>query len=452
MTKRIRVSTGYKPHKYQLEIHRMLKRFSVVICHRRFGKTILAVNELIDKALRIDTARSLPGVAGAPRYGYIAPYLKQAKAIAWEMLKAFTANIPNMRKHESELWVEFPHNGARIQIFGADNADALRGGYFDGVVCDEPADFKLGVWSKVVRPMLADRNGWALFIGTPKGLNELYELYTYGLEEDNDWVSLIYPVTETIDDIPHLSKEEIEDIRKKAEKEGKENEFRQEFLCDFTASTTNTLIPIDSVLAAAKRSLRRDQYEFAPVIFGIDVARFGDDSSCIVRRQGLAVFDPIIMTGFDTTQVIGRTAVEINKHNPDAIFVDGGRGEGVIDGLRALGYTVTEIPFGGKALNSKKFRNKRSEMWYLMAQSINTGLSLPTSVKLQTELTLPMYSYDEQGRIKLEKKEDIKERSGGSPDIADGLSLTYAMPVRPRIIPRSTSDNRKQEEYDPFDF
>ena len=133
--RQVRVSTGYKPHKYQLEIHRQLKRFSVVICHRRFGKTILAINELIDKALKINTAKTLPGVAGAPRFGYIAPFLKQGKAIAWEQLKAFTANIPNMRQHESELWVEFPHNGARIQIFGADNADALRGGYFDGVVC-----------------------------------------------------------------------------------------------------------------------------------------------------------------------------------------------------------------------------------------------------------------------------------------------------------------------------
>lgn len=448
--RQVRVSTGYKPHKYQLEIHRQLKRFSVVICHRRFGKTILAINELIDKALKINTALTLPGVAGAPKFGYIAPFLKQGKAIAWEQLKAFTANIPNMRRHETELWVEFPHNGARIQIIGADNAEALRGGYFDGVVCDEPADFKLGVWSKIIRPMLADRNGWVLFIGTPKGLNELYELYTYGLEVDNDWVSLIYPVTKTIDDIPHLTREEIEDIRQKAEKEGKENEFRQEFLCDFTASTTNTLIPIDSVLAAAKKSLRRDQYEFAPVVLGVDVARFGDDSSCIVRRQGLAVFDPVEMHGFDTNKVVGHVVSEINKHNPDAIFIDAGRGEGVIDGLRGLGYEVFEIPFGGNALNTKKFTNKRSEMWYLMAESINTGLSLPTSVRLQTELTLPTYSYDSQGRIVLEKKKDIKERSGGSPDRADALALTYAMPVQPRSRPRGSYSNKSNEEYDPW--
>ena len=335
--KNLKISTGYKPHIYQKEIHRKLRRFSTVVCHRRFGKTILAVNQLIDRALKINTEISLPGIAGAPKYGYVAPFLKQAKAIAWEHLKAFTANIPYLRTHDSELWVEFPHNNARIQIFGADNAESLRGGYFDGVVCDEIADFKLGVWSKVIRPMLADRNGWALFIGTPKGLNELYELYTYGLEEDNDWVSLIYPVTETIDGIPHLNKDEIEDIKRKAVKEGKENEFRQEFLCDFTASTTNTLIPIDSVLAAAKKSLRHDQYEFAPVVLGVDVARYGDDSSCIVRRQGMAVFDPIVLNGFNTTQVVGNVVNEINAHNPAAIFVDAGRGEGVIDGLRDLG-------------------------------------------------------------------------------------------------------------------
>src|SRR5436309_352720 len=136
----------YWPRIHQAEIHRSLKRFNVLVAHRRFGKTILCVNELISEALR----RKRPH----PRYAYIAPLLNQSKDVAWEYLKHYTAPIARRRVHETELRVDLP-NLARIRLYGADNPDRLRGLYFDGVVLDEYAQMPSRLWSEVVRPTLA---------------------------------------------------------------------------------------------------------------------------------------------------------------------------------------------------------------------------------------------------------------------------------------------------------
>ena len=113
----------------------------------------------------------------APRYAYIAPQYKQAKAVAWDYLKKYTGPIPGTQVHEAELRVELP-NGARIRLYGADNPDSLRGIYLDGVVLDEYAQMHPSLFTEVIRPALSDRLGYAIFIGTPKGRNAFYDLYT----------------------------------------------------------------------------------------------------------------------------------------------------------------------------------------------------------------------------------------------------------------------------------
>ena len=164
----IRVSTGYQPRPLQAKLHREVKRFNVLVAHRRFGKTVWAVNELIDQCLRCPKPD--------PRYAYIAPFFNQAKDIAWEYLKRYTAPIPGATPNESELRVDLP-GGRRIRLYGADNADRMRGIYLDGVVLDEPAQMEPRVWSEIIRPALADREGWAVFIGTPMGRNAFHDRY-----------------------------------------------------------------------------------------------------------------------------------------------------------------------------------------------------------------------------------------------------------------------------------
>ena len=160
------IEIPYAPRKQLQPFHDRKERFACIVAHRRFGKTVGAINDLIRAA--ITTPRE------NVRCGYIAPYYNQAKAISWDYIKQFTAPIPGMSYNESELRADFP-NGARLRLFGADNYDSMRGLYFDDVVLDEPADFPANAWPTVIRPALADRQGRATFIGTPKGKNHFYE-------------------------------------------------------------------------------------------------------------------------------------------------------------------------------------------------------------------------------------------------------------------------------------
>ena len=169
------------------------KNRAVLVCHRRFGKTVGMVNELIWKAWKNEKR--------APQYAYIAPFRNQAKRIAWEYLLYYTSNVPGRKVNSSELYVEmlsrYPNSpGARIYIMGADYPDALRGMYLDGVVLDEFAQIKPTLYGEVVAPALSDRDGFAYIIGTPKGQNAFYERYTQALKDDRYFVCK-YRVDET---------------------------------------------------------------------------------------------------------------------------------------------------------------------------------------------------------------------------------------------------------------
>ena len=216
MTAAQRVSTGYAPRIHQALEHAKLKRFNVLVAHRRFGKTVFCINETIDQALRCGKER--------PRYGYIAPFRNQAKQVAWDYLKAYTRPIPTTTFNEAELRADLPGD-RRIQLFGADNADALRGLYFDGVIFDEYAQMEPRVWSEIVRPALSDREGWAIFIGTPMGRNHFCELYE-GAQEG--WHTALFKASET----GILAKEELDAARRAMTDE----QYRQEFECSFTAA------------------------------------------------------------------------------------------------------------------------------------------------------------------------------------------------------------------------
>jgi len=156
------------------------------------------------------------------RYAYIAPYYSQAKAVAWDYLKRFSQPVAK-RMLESELAVDL-HNGSRIRLFGADNPDALRGIYLDGVVLDEYGDQRPTVWGEIIRPLLADRKGWATFIGTPKGKNHFYDIREQARTSD-DWLYMELKASET----GALAGDELEDARKTMTAA----QYQQEFECAF---------------------------------------------------------------------------------------------------------------------------------------------------------------------------------------------------------------------------
>jgi len=413
------IDLGFRPRQWQIACFKALKRFSVLVVHRRGGKTVLAVMRLIDAALRL----KLP----MGRYGYLAPQLKQAKRIAWRYLKFYGRKIPGTAINQSELTIEFP-NGAIIQIMGGDRPDTIRGDYFDGVVIDEVAQIKPELWTAVVRPMLADRKGWALFIGTPKGINLFSEIYYKAIANPLEWCAKLF----TCYDTDALPAEEIASI--KLELADRELEFRQEMLCDFTASGTNTLIKIDDALACQKRRLDPRVYSFAPVILGVDVAWEGGDRCVIFARQGLHTWDPIVIPGLPEKTFVTTVAEAIDEFKPAMVFVDttGGYGGEVVSRLHDLGHKriVQGVVFSWKA-SKERYGNLRSEMWHKLADWVKEGGALPNRTDLLSEMCAPTYSNDNAAqRLFLEAKDDIKKRLGFSPDIADALALTFAFPVK----------------------
>ena len=216
------VVLSYKPRKAFVPFHNRNKRFSVLVCHRRAGKTVAAIAELVSRALYVDAARR-PN----PKYAYVAPYRSQAKDIAWTYLKDAVRDIPGTKISEAELYVKLP-NGAVIRLYGADNPDSLRGGYFDGVVLDEYGDMQGAVFSTVIRPMLADRKGWCVFMGTPKGKNAFYEIRERARRETDTFFYLCLKASES----GHLAPEELDAARQELD----EDEYEAEFECSFEAA------------------------------------------------------------------------------------------------------------------------------------------------------------------------------------------------------------------------
>ena len=417
------IEIDYTPRPFWRDVlHPALEqyRFSVIVAHRRFGKSVGSVNHIIKQAVMMTKYKS-------PRYAYLAPFLKQAKMIAWEYLKQYTACIPGVKVNESELYVEFPSyykdcSGARIYIIGADRPNGLRGTYWDGVVIDEYAQIRPELWGEVIRPSLSDRHGWAVCIGTPKGQNQFYDKYLEA-QKKNNWFAFLA----TVDDTHILEEKELEDMKA----DMTPAEIRQELYCDFMADATNCLIPLQLVEDAMERDLEESAYKGMPKVLGIDVARFGDDSCVIFPRQGLMAFEPDVYQDIDNMTFAGIVARKIDEWDPDLVFIDSGRGEGVIDRLRQLGYRskVVEVPFGGQAIEKTRYFNKRAEMWDECRQWLASGGSIPYMPQLRKELSTPEYSFDAQNRIKLESKERLKERMMKSPDLADALCLTFAYPV-----------------------
>ena len=213
-----KVVIPYAPRRAFLPYHYRSDRWAVIVAHRRCGKTVACVNDLIRRATLIDKPDG--------RYAYLAPLFNQAKDVAWMYLKRYAAPLLAGPPNETELRVDLV-NGSRIRLYGADNPDRLRGLYLDGVVLDEYADMAPSIWGEVIRPLLADRQGWATFIGTPKGRNQFYDLYARA-QAEHDWFPLSLKASET----GILPKEELDAARRDMTPE----QYEQEFECSFEAA------------------------------------------------------------------------------------------------------------------------------------------------------------------------------------------------------------------------
>lgn len=218
------VDTGYRCRPQFDPLHARKQRWGIAVAHRRAGKTVACINDLIDGALRCRHPD--------PRFAYVAPYFSQAKDVAWSYLKQYTAGIPGVSVNESELRVDLPNKG-RVRLYGADNYERLRGLYFDGLVLDEYGDMDPRAWQEVLRAALADRQGWAVFIGTPRGLNHFAEAWERA-QSDPDWFHLELRASRT----GLLPAAELQ----QAQREMSQEQYEAEFECSFAASVVGSYL------------------------------------------------------------------------------------------------------------------------------------------------------------------------------------------------------------------
>ena len=237
----------YSPRDVFLPYHNSEKRYCLTVAHRRAGKTVARINKLIKEAAICQKE--------SPRYGYLAPYFVQAKEIAWQYLKRYSQPMLEMggKANESELSITYAHNGAVIRLYGADNADRLRGLYFDGIVADEAQDIAPSALTSVILPALSDRQGWLDLSGTPKGWGNLLGQSYKQAADDPEWFVQVLKASQT----GLIPPDELARLRKRMP----ENEYLQEFECSFDAAITGAYYAKELAKLDEDKRITRVPYE-----------------------------------------------------------------------------------------------------------------------------------------------------------------------------------------------
>lgn len=324
----------YRPRDQFKPFHDRATRYAVIVAHRRAGKTVACINELIKAALQCERPN--------PRFAYVAPLYKQAKDVAWQYLLDFTAPIPGREARVSELDVHLP-NGGRVRLYGADNPDALRGIYLDGVVLDEFADMDPRIWTEVLRPALADRGGWAVFIGTPKGHNSFYGLWQRA-QSDPDWLGVMLKASKT----GIVAQAELDAARA----DMSEDQYNQEFECSFDAAIQGAYY--GELMRKADEDERIASIPYEPTVKVTTAWDLGiGDTTAIwfCQQVGHEVrlidFYETNGVGLDHyAKVLSEKPYVYDRHllPHDAEVKELGTGKSRVETLRSLGITATIVP------------------------------------------------------------------------------------------------------------
>lgn len=260
----------------------------MLVCHRRFGKTVGAINDIVDKAVQCTKPM--------PRYGYVAPFYSQAKSIAWAYLKFYAKDII-AKTMESELSVILK-NGALIRLHGADNPDSLRGVYWDGIVLDEFGDMAPRVYTEIILPSLLDRQGWVVFIGTPKGPNHFYDLWE-AARGDPAWYTQMIKASQS----GIIAEVDLALARSQSD----ESTYAQEFECSFTAAIRGAYY---AELINELESTNQGIYgydEAKAVHLAFDIGYTDDTSIWFFQTNGkeIAVIDFFTASGNSVQDIMG---------------------------------------------------------------------------------------------------------------------------------------------------
>lgn len=319
---------------------------------------------------------------------------------------------------------------------------------FPFVLLDETGDMPVAVGRAALQILTGNPLDAAIVqAGNPTSTSGL--LYESCTKASDQWRVIV--ITADPDDPRRTPRVSIEHAKEMIETYGRDNPWvMATILGMFPPTGFNALLGIDDVEAAMARNYKIDQIEGSAVILGGDVARQGDDASAVIKRQGRQAFPIKTYRIPDTTLVADQFIIQKNEHKADAFFIDetGGYGAGVIDRMRSLGHDVVGVQFGGKA-SSHRFFNKRSEMYWLMAEWVKDGGALAPDPELKEELCATTYIF-QKDQLRIVEKDIIKDQIGRSPDKADSLILTFAHPVMPKGLQRSRALKTDRRTYDPY--
>ena len=369
----------YYPQNYQIEIHNHPARFRVVDIGRRGGKTELAENEVIKRAV------DKPSIQYP--YWLVAPTFRQVKAINWTRLKILLKPDNEWKFNEQELYAEHPRFGTRIELKGADNEESLRGVGLSGVVLDECSTIKANVWPEIIRPMLADRQGWALFISTPKGRNWFYDLFIKGFGNDKNWKSWKFPTSVN----KYINKEEIE----QAKKDMSERLYRQEFLAEFLDDETGVFKRVRSCIVGDLINPIIGRF----YVIGIDLAKSEDFTVLTVidsKTREVVAFERF--QNIDWREQKIRIQILAARYNNALCVIDAsGVGDPIVEDLQNAGVSL----YYNEGKPGFKFTNEsKCKLIEQLAIAIEQRqITFPNIEVLVSELMNYEYSITDNGRI-----------------------------------------------------
>lgn len=326
----------------------------------------------------------------------------------WTATSYYDKQHPETWKANAIPWSE--HNTEAFA--GTHEADVL-------VVFDEASKISDRIWEVTDGVFTTKKNIWLVEGNGTRNVGRFYECFYKHKKSWRTW---------NIDSrtCKAANKEYLERL---IEQYGGEetDQARVRVRGEFPKTATRQLISTEAVEKAMNN--QAEGWEFLPKLLGVDIARFGENSSVLQYRQGRKVFEPIVLPKMDLMQTAHHIAESMKSERPLQTFVDGsGMGAGVVDRLRQLNFSVVDVNGGNQSLNAR-FLNKRAEMWWEMKEFIEGLCELPPDPKLKEELTCVEYDYTDKGRIRLDRKSDIQEQYGFSPDRADALAMTFAYPV-----------------------
>jgi phage terminase large subunit len=319
---------------------------------------------------------------------------------------------------------------------------------FPFILLDEIGDMPITVGQKATQAFTGGVvDGLIAAAGNPTSTAGL--LYHLCTVERQLWT--IITVTADPDDAKRTPRVDIEHAREQIRMHGRENPWVMATILGlFPAQGFNVLFSVDQIEEAMSRNPRPEQYEFSQKRLGIDVAREGDDRTVIFPRQGLAAFQPIVMRTQFGPDIAARVLAKKAEWGSEleAFDATGGWGDSACDSYTQAGQVPHRVNFSGKAINPS-YLNKRAEMWFEMAEWVKRGGALPRLPELVAELTTPTYTF-QNGKFLLEPKEKVKERLKRSPDLADGLCLSFCLPEMPATSSYGRQHAKAVTDYDPF--